>query len=93
MMSKKTRVAAALGLCAAAVVVMMTLALRGGPAPRPAAGAAESGPRVVWPEGRRYTYSVSWRAKTGGEIAPGTDGKNSQVLSMESTIDGEIGLS
>lgn len=63
------RLGAALGFCAAVGVVTMTLALRG--------GAAEPGPRVVWPEGSRYTYSVSWRVKNGKK---------------ESSIDGEIAL-
>src|SRR5262249_28554799 len=72
--------------------VAVTLVLRGGPPPRPAAGAAQAGPRVAWPEGKRFTYQVSWRAKTGGEIAPATDGRSSQNLALESAVDGEIAL-
>jgi hypothetical protein len=83
----------------AAIILVMAagaLVLRRGPAARPAAGSgvaqAGSGPRVKWPVGKRYTYAVSWQAKTGGEVAPGQDGKTSQALAMESDAEGEIAL-
>src|SRR4051812_2676308 len=86
-MSLKMRIAAALGIGASVLVVLLTLALRGGPPPPPADSPARQGPRVVWPEGTRYTYSVSWLARTR---APG-DAKR-PIVSTESAIDGEIAL-
>ncbi|MBS2022706.1 MAG: hypothetical protein JST92_09870 [Deltaproteobacteria bacterium] len=81
---------------AAAVLVVVAAGFffsRSGPTPRPTASAASRrGARVLWPEGKRYLYSLSWRAKTAGEISPGKDAQTNQDLTLESSIEGEIAL-
>ena len=86
-MNRRIRVAAVVVLLA----VVAALMLRGGPASRPAA-VSQRGQRVRWPEGKRFTYSLVWHAKTGGEVSPGQDGKASQSLAFESEAEGEVAL-
>ncbi len=80
----------ALACLAAAAAVLF---LRSTPAPKPAEPrSAQTGLRVHWPEGRRLTFALSWTAKTTGEMAPGVDGKGSQIIALESAVDGEIAM-
>lgn len=80
-----------------AVAVVLVAALFGilmfrAPGPSRPGARAQRGPRVHWPLDKRYTYALSWRAKTSGEVAPAQDGTSSQSLGFESAIDGEIAL-
>jgi hypothetical protein len=77
-----------------AVIGVLALVFRGKlPESRqPAPGEARRAQRLAWPDGKRFTYAVSWRGRTGGEVAPGPDGKASQVLTMDASLDGELAL-
>ena len=89
----RTRTKAAVAATCLLLAAAAFLLPRSRPAQRPAVSSvATRGPRVDWPEAKRFTYALSWTAKTGGEVAPGQDGKTNQSLSMESTAAGEIAL-
>ena len=94
MNTSKKIIAGILAVTTIATLLVVTL-FRGGarPVPPTARGASAAGPRVHWPENKRYAYTLSWRASTSGQVAAGGAGnKEGTSLSMEANVDGEIAL-
>ncbi len=79
-------------VCLGALASALLFVRRPAEAPRPAPGPAPAGLRARWPAQQRLDYTLSWHARTSGEIAPGNANQDGTLLNLAATVEGEVSL-